>query len=91
MTKDPPALPVQNGPTSLPHSARATTWAAAASPLRGMRSHFGIRPGRFQIWYDQVAALSLGHLAGGIHRNGEDFFNLYYGAATLPPAGRRPG
>jgi hypothetical protein len=62
-----------------------------AEPLHGMRSHFGIRPGRFQLWYDQVAALSLGHLAGGIHRNSEDFFNLYYGAAALPPTRQGPG
>jgi hypothetical protein len=26
----------------------------------------------------------LGHIAGGVHRNGEDFFNLYYGAVGLP-------
>ena len=27
---------------------------------------------------------ALGHLAGGVHRNGKDFFNLYYGVTGLP-------
>ncbi len=49
-----------------------------------MRDHFGVRPGQFQAVYDQIQALSLGHLAGGVHRNGADFFNLYYGVASLP-------
>ena len=26
----------------------------------------------------------LGHLAGGVHRDGRDFFNVYYGATGLP-------
>jgi hypothetical protein len=28
--------------------------------------------------------MQLGHIAGGSHRNGIDFFNLYYGAVALP-------
>lgn len=47
--------------------------------LAGMREHFGIRPGQFQALYDQVKTRVLGHLAGGIHRNGHEFFNVYYG------------
>lgn len=54
------------------------------SHLQRMRAHFGIRPGQFQALYDQIKGLALGHLAGGIHRNGKDFFNLYYGAVGLP-------
>jgi tryptophan halogenase len=54
-------------------------------PLLGrMREHFSVRPGQFQALYDQVKGLSLGHLAGGVHRNGKDFFNLYYGVVGLP-------
>jgi hypothetical protein len=49
-----------------------------------MRSHFGVRPGQFQGLYDQIKLLSLGHLAGGVHRNGKDFFNVYYGVVGLP-------
>jgi tryptophan halogenase len=52
--------------------------------LQQIRVHFGIRPGQFQALYDQIKGLALGHLAGGIHRNGKDFFNLYYGAVGLP-------
>jgi hypothetical protein len=54
------------------------------SAITAMRDHFGVRPGHFQALYDQVRGLALGHLAGGVHRGGEDFFNLYYGVVTLP-------
>lgn len=47
--------------------------------LARMREHFGVRPGQFQALYDQVKTRILGHLAGGIHRNGREFFNVYYG------------
>ncbi|HEX7811341.1 MAG TPA: hypothetical protein VF460_05490 [Burkholderiales bacterium] len=47
--------------------------------LAKMREQFGIRPGQFQALYDQVKTRVLGHLAGGIHRNGREFFNVYYG------------
>ena len=52
--------------------------------LQDMRALFAIRPGQFQALYDQIKGMSLGHLAGGMHRNGKDFFNLYYGAVNLP-------
>jgi tryptophan halogenase len=52
--------------------------------LQQMREQFAIRPGQFQALYDQIKGMSLGHLAGGVHRNGKDFFNLYYGAVGLP-------
>jgi hypothetical protein len=52
--------------------------------LHTMREHFGIRPGQFQALYDQIKMKSLGHLAGGVHRKGEDFFNVYYGVVGLP-------
>lgn len=52
--------------------------------LTRMREHFSVRPGQFQALYDQVKSLALGHLAGGVHRNGQDFFNLYYGVVALP-------
>ena len=49
-----------------------------------MRERFGLRPGQFQALYDQVKTRALGHLAGGVHRNGEDFFNVYYGVSGFP-------
>lgn len=52
--------------------------------LQQIRAHFGIRAGQFQALYDQIRVLPLGHLAGGLHRDGRDFFNLYYGAIALP-------
>ncbi|MDN5005284.1 hypothetical protein ACFQZO_30970 [Bradyrhizobium sp. GCM10027634] len=52
--------------------------------LNRMREHFGVRPGRMQALYDQIKMKSLGHLAGGVHRRGEDFFNVYYGVVGLP-------
>ncbi len=52
--------------------------------LHRMREHFAVRPGRMQALYDQIKMKSLGHLAGGVHRGGEDFFNIYYGVVGLP-------
>jgi tryptophan halogenase len=52
--------------------------------LQRMRAHFGVRPGQFQALYDQIKGKVLGHLAGGVHRDGRDFFNLYYGVGSFP-------
>lgn len=52
--------------------------------LYAMRDRFGIRPGQFQALYDQVRDSRFGHLAGGIHRDGADFFNVYYGVSGYP-------
>jgi hypothetical protein len=56
----------------------------AEALLHRIRGHFRIRPGQFQTLYDQIGPMQLGHIAGGSHRNGIDFFNLYYGAVALP-------
>lgn len=47
--------------------------------LFAMRDLFEIRPGQFQALYDQVKGRAMGHLAGGIHRDGRPFFNVYFG------------
>lgn len=47
--------------------------------LFAMRDLFEIRPGQFQALYDQVKTRAMGHLAGGIHRDGRPFFNVYFG------------
>lgn len=52
--------------------------------LFAMRDRFGVRPGQFQALYDQIRDSRFGHLAGGIHRNGADFFNVYYGVSGFP-------
>ncbi|HEX4985704.1 MAG TPA: hypothetical protein VFV71_06480 [Burkholderiales bacterium] len=49
------------------------------APLARMRQHFDLKPGQFQALYDQIKPQTVGHLAGGIHRDGGDFFNVYYG------------
>jgi hypothetical protein len=52
--------------------------------LYRMRDRFAVRPGQFQALYDQIKGKVLGHLAGGVHRAGKDFFNLYYGVGAFP-------
>jgi tryptophan halogenase len=52
--------------------------------LYRMRERYGVRPGQFQALYDQIKTKVLGHLAGGVHRDGQDFFNLYYGVGSFP-------
>jgi tryptophan halogenase len=52
--------------------------------LQRMRERFDVRPGQFQALYDQIKGKVLGHLAGGVHRDGRDFFNLYYGVGSFP-------
>ena len=54
-------------------------------PLLGqMREMFDLRPGQWQALYDQIKGKALGHLAGGVHRDGRPFFNVYYGVVGLP-------
>jgi tryptophan halogenase len=52
--------------------------------LFAMRDHFEIRPGQFQALYDQIKSRPMGHIAGGIHRNGQPFFNIYFGGTRAP-------
>jgi len=47
--------------------------------LSRMRQRCSVRPGQFQALYDQIKIRAAGHLAGGVHRNGKEFFNFYYG------------
>jgi hypothetical protein len=41
--------------------------------------HFAVDLTAFQQIYNQAATCRFGHLAGGIHRNGEEFLTIYYG------------
>jgi hypothetical protein len=52
--------------------------------LFAMRDRFAIPPGQFQALYDQIRGSRFGHLAGGVHRDGADFFNVYYGVSGYP-------
>ncbi|HSW25434.1 MAG TPA: hypothetical protein VLJ62_21925 [Burkholderiaceae bacterium] len=55
--------------------------------LSRLRERHGIRPGQFQALYDQVKGQPLGHVAGGVHRDGQDFFTVYHVAPA--PRGQR--
>jgi hypothetical protein len=57
--------------------------------LHRMRERFDIRPGQFQALYDQIKGRALGHVAGGMHRNAREFFNVYYGVAGFPKFAER--
>lgn len=59
--------------------------------LLRMRDLYDIRPGQFQALVDQIRTRSLGHLAGGVHRDGRDFFNVYYGVTGFPQFASRLG
>jgi len=56
-----------------------------------LRDRFAIPPGRFQALYDQIRMRQLGHIAGGVHRNGEEFVTIYYGVAGYPRFNARLG
>jgi hypothetical protein len=47
--------------------------------LNRVREHFDIRPGQYQALYDQIKLNAAGHIAGGVHRDGRDFFTVYHG------------
>jgi len=44
-----------------------------------MCRYYSIPTERFQALIGQYDSSAIGHLAGGTHRGGEDFFNVYYG------------
>ena len=54
----------------------------ALGPLGRLREHFGVRAGQWQALADQIRALPLGHVAGGLHRDGEAFATVYYGVQS---------
>lgn len=47
--------------------------------LLGMGRHYSISEERFHALYEPVKEHILGHIAGGIDRDGRDFFTLYFG------------
>jgi hypothetical protein len=50
-----------------------------------LRQRFEIPPDRFAEFFDRVQDQRLGHVAGGVHRGGEDFFTVYYGVEEGRP------
>lgn len=57
--------------------------------LMRMWGHFCIEPMQWQPVLESDSGETLGHLSGGIHRNGEDFFNVYYGNKSVHRRGVR--
>jgi hypothetical protein len=49
------------------------------SLLSRMAAYFAVPAGPSGSLFDRIRSRTLGHLAGGVHRAGEDFFNVYYG------------
>ena len=47
--------------------------------LARMSEYFAVPAPAFLDLYERIKTMRFGHLAGGIHRGGQDFFNLYYG------------
>ena len=45
-----------------------------------MARRFSISELKLNTFLEQIRCRSVGHLAGGLHRNGREFFNIYYGA-----------
>ena len=44
-----------------------------------MCKYYAIESNNYNSFYHIIKTKQFGHLAGGIHRNGQDFFNVYYG------------
>jgi hypothetical protein len=57
--------------------------------LSRMRERYSIPHGEFHAMYDRIKGRTAGHIAGGVHRDGRDFFNVYYGGR--PDVQERPG
>ncbi len=51
--------------------------------LMRMWEHYRIESAKWQPVLASDWDETLGHLSGGVHRNGEDFFNVYYGRKSI--------
>jgi hypothetical protein len=61
---------------------------AVSEPIRRLAAAYAIPPAEIDTFLARVGPLQLGHLSGGIGRNGRDFATLYFGAAARKGAGR---
>ena len=46
--------------------------------LGKIRQHYEINAHSFNYFYQQIGSKNLGHLSGGIDRQGKDFLTIYY-------------
>ncbi len=51
--------------------------------LMKLMEYYAIPDPEFQLLYDRIRSKRLGHLAGGIDREGKDFLTIYYGVDEL--------
>lgn len=49
-----------------------------AAPLARLREHYSIPAGMYDALYNGIKGAVLGHLSGGINRQGKDFISVYY-------------
>ncbi len=56
-----------------------------------MAKRFSQDSAKINAFVDQIRHFPAGHLAGGTHRNGSDFFNIYYGAEQWSGLPTEPG
>src|SRR5262249_49017663 len=50
-----------------------------SSHLARIVAHFAIPAGSSESLFEVLQSRAVGHLAGGVHRAGEDFFTVYHG------------
>jgi hypothetical protein len=51
--------------------------------LQGLAPHFGIPAQDLDAWLPRIGACPLGHLAGGVDKDGRDFMTTYYETRAL--------
>lgn len=62
--------------------------ASVEDTVRRLGRAYGIEPAKIDGWLSRIAGEPLGHLSGGIGRNGRDFATLYFGASARKGVGR---
>ena len=61
---------------------------AVEPAIRRLGNAYDIEPAKLDAFLSRIARQPLGHLSGGLGRNGQDFATLYFGAAARKGAGR---
>jgi hypothetical protein len=61
---------------------------AVEPAIRRLGNAYDIEPAKLGAFLSRIARQPLGHLSGGLGRNGQDFATLYFGAAARKGAGR---
>ena len=59
--------------------------------IEQMANRFSQNSAKINAFVNQIRHFPAGHLAGGTHRNGSDFFNIYYEAEKWPGLPTEPG